>query len=94
MNLETSKQKYPNIPANTVEDLCEYVNRGRPVGGFLQAVLCRDLFEAVNLADNNNRLALVDLVKLIFNDVPLMCYGKIEKVNEWISKRGIEQWNT
>lgn len=94
LNAEQAQEQYPNIPWVTLENLVAYVECGRPCGNFLTAVLSNDLFEAVRQADNKNQDALVDIVKLIYNEAPMKAHGNAEKVSEWSEKRGMEQWNT
>ena len=59
------------IPESTLIDLGAWVVNNRPVGGFLEAVLSGDLFEAVARADSQNLEALGLLVKFIYNYVPV-----------------------
>lgn len=88
--LQFAAGKYPNIPNATLLGLERYVNTGCPAGSFLRAVLSHDLFEAVSRADNNNQRALIDLVKLIYNDCPIGCHGTADKVDAWTQLRGME----
>ena len=89
-DLQKAKNKYPNIPETTLEGLARFVDTGCPTSSFLKAVLSHDLFEAVNRADNNNQKALVDLVKLIYNDTPIGCHGSADKVETWTQLCGME----
>ena len=90
--VDEAHAKYPNIPMTTLKTLQRYVDTGCPTGNFMKAVLENDLFEAVNRADKENQDSLVDLVKLIFNDVPGNCHGDEEKVEAWIAQRGMEAY--
>lgn len=59
------------IPDYTMESLREYLLEGTPVGGFLQAVLENDLFQAVGRADSENLRAFGRIVALIYNVFPM-----------------------
>ena len=72
------------IPANTQRGLRDYVEKGYYPGGFLTAVLCNDLFRAVNSADSQNAAALVDIVAFIYNRVPADAWGNAQKLRDWV----------
>jgi hypothetical protein len=94
LQIESAHAKYPNIPISTLTTLQLYVDTGCPTGSFMRAVLENDLFEAVNHADKDNQASLVDLVKLIYNDVPGNCHGSTHRVDDWINQRGLEAYQT
>ena len=75
--------QYAGIPVNIVAGLDRYVHHGLDTGGFLHAVLCNDLFGAVARADSESLLALPEIVRYIFNDLPNGCWGSEEKVAAW-----------
>ena len=89
--VESAMEKYPNIPENTIRQLERFVLTGCPCGHFLTAVLSKDLFEAVSRADPENQASLVNLVKLIWNEVPMSCYGTDKKVQAWSDKHDVEE---
>ena len=75
---------YETLPNRYVEyGIRNYIETGRPMGGFLTAVFENDLFRAVGKADLENRRDLTKLVIWIYNNAPLMCWGSPEKVSEW-----------
>ena len=88
-NKHLAHKKYPNIPTLTLSNLELYVEKGIYPGGFLNSVLCNDLFEAFNYADKENAEALHNLVKVIFNDVPMIAHGSKERVGDWHSHNGL-----
>ena len=75
---------YETLPNQYVADgIRNYIETGRPMGGFLTAVFENDLFDAVGKADLGNRRDLADLVIWIFNNAPSGCWGSEKKVYQW-----------
>jgi hypothetical protein len=66
------------IPAHTLGSLQRYVEHKLFPGGFLAAVLCNDLFGAVEHADSENQAALADIVKFVYNRMPNNSWGSKE----------------
>lgn len=65
------------------DSLDRYVNDGIPTGGFLQAVLENNLFEAFGRADADNQRNIKDIVSYIYNEIPAGCWGSKERVENW-----------
>lgn len=76
------------IPEHLVEGLDAHVNEGRQTGSFLQAVLCNDLREAVNRADDEALNALPAIVGWLYWEAPALCWGSAENVEAWRAARG------
>jgi hypothetical protein len=76
------------IPQHTKESLDRYVEHRIPTGGFLRAVLTNDLFGAVSRADQYNVVAIPDIVKYIYNQLPAGCWGSEEIVDRWLNNDG------
>lgn len=72
------------IPQHTLQGLERYVKDHTPTGSFLEAVLSNDLFKAVEKADYLNLRALVEIVKYIYNEIPVCCWGSSEKYEAWV----------
>lgn len=72
-----------NVPVHTQGALMRYVNQGLPPGGFLTAVLTNDLFGAVSRADGLNIQALPEIVKFIYNEVPIPAVGSTANMEAW-----------
>lgn len=72
-----------------IDQIQEYVRRGTPPGGFLTAVLSNDLRGAAMMADDQNRHLLYEYVKYLHNNVPALCWGSPERVQEWIERGGL-----
>jgi len=60
-------------------------NNIRP-GSFTYALLCNDLFQAVENADVLNRYRITDIVKYILRYGPIGSYGSPEIVESWIKQ--------
>ena len=56
-----------------------------PPSGFYRAILANDLFSAVDKADDINVNLIPQIVRYIFNNVPMSCYGSYTKVDKWLS---------
>lgn len=79
-----------SAPAHLREGLEAYVLAGRPTGGFLEAVISGDLFDAAMRADPVSLAHLGDLVMVLIHFAPADCYGTREKYEAWI-ERGREE---
>jgi hypothetical protein len=79
-----------DIQDETAASLRRYADEGVPTGGFLQAVLANDLFEAVGRADDFNGRALPEICKYVYNEMSSACWGSYEKVAAHL-KRKAEQ---
>ena len=75
---------YRCIPETTLYTLEAYLMQGQTPGGFVRAVLENDLFAAVSRADLDNQRALVSIVKLVSNHMPMGCHGSPGAVNTWL----------
>jgi hypothetical protein len=67
--------------------LLRYVNDYIPPGGFLTAVICNDLRNAVFRADAVNIQLLSLYVRWFYNIAPADCWGSAEKMAEWLARR-------
>ena len=72
------------ISDNMLAALHAYVEYGRPVGGFLTAVLANDLQKACGRADDTNIWNLPAFAAWVYNEAPSGCHGSREKVEAWI----------
>jgi len=79
------------IPDHLREALDAYAERGRPVGGFLTAVLEDSLSRAISCADEISLAALVDIVKYVYNELPSGCWGSRDKVDAWYKQKDRER---
>jgi len=72
------------VPGHLQGSLQRYVEYGIHPGDFLLAVLCNDLFGALNRADYKSIAGLQGLCTWIYNHVPSQCYGSRDKVVDWM----------
>ncbi len=78
------------VPEHIRAGLAEYVIRGTPTGGFLEALLCNDLREACGRADDTNAPRLVNIVKWLYNETPAGCWGSVDKYLKWSEGGGLK----
>ena len=76
------------IDDSVKDSLDRYVKDYVPTGGFLQAVLENDLMESFGRADSVNQQNMLNILKYLYNHVPMGCRGSKEKVKAWLAKRG------
>jgi len=81
-------EKCAGLPRYMHEGICEYVENGRPVGGFLQAVISNDLKEACTHADDVNRHLLFEYMEFFYNYAPRACTGSPEAYQAWVTQGG------
>lgn len=72
-----------NIPEHTQHALSNYIEHGFEPGGFLCAVLSNDLMGAVARADSMNAVAIPEIAKFIYNQVPRGAWGSAERISEY-----------
>jgi len=77
-------EKVYDMPYLTRRGIDDYVERRRPAGNFLEAVLSNDLTNAINRADNENRKALVEIVRYCYWEIPHRCWGSPAKYAAWL----------
>jgi hypothetical protein len=63
-----------------VQSLQLYAEHGCEPGSFLRAVLENDLFEAVSRADSEAASSLPDIVRYIYNNIPMGIWGSRHNV--------------
>lgn len=76
--------EYASIPRHTREALDRYAQDGVRTGSFLRAVLCDNLFEAVQRADMENKPELSIIVKYVYNRLPCECWGSEKRVDAFL----------
>ncbi len=89
-DVEAIKEEYPTIRPAIIEAVGRYHNSYIPTGNFLRAVLENDLQEAVARADLENRLALAEIVIMLYNNLPSGCWGRPEEVEAWLMNKRIK----
>lgn len=85
---EQRMSSYP-IRENMKSSIIEYLIHGRPVGGFLRAVLENNLVEAAGRADEDNRKHLFEYAGIMYNVMPMGSWRDKARVDAWIENGGI-----
>jgi len=76
------------IPDYMGEGITDYIDNGRPLGGFLHKVFCNDFVGAVAKADDTNEQNLPAYAAYLRNEAPSRCWGSEEEVRAWIKAGG------
>lgn len=88
---EYREQLFDIIPSHMIEGLYNFVELGLEPGGFLTAILCNNLSEAFNRADEKNRDCMENWVQVMTWSIPGCCHGSVEAVKEWMAKKRKEK---
>ena len=75
-----------HIPERMMGSIRRYIVTGVEPGGFLSAVICNDLRDAVGQADGENLALIPAYVKFFYNDAPSECWGSREKFKAWVAR--------
>ena len=78
---------YDRLPEHMREPARLYIEEGELPGGFLTAVLCNDLVEAFDQADEENKSRMSDWVLWLYNDIPMPAWGTPTKVLAWSNEQ-------
>lgn len=81
------------LPSHMQDTVIGYLMDGKPVGGFLRAVLEDSLVESFAHADSINSAFISAWAEWLYNHVPLSAWGSGEKVDKWIEAGGINGRN-
>lgn len=84
-SLDGYTNKGQHISAEIIQQLDRYINRGEKPGDFLTAVLCDELMNAAQKA-NNDSDSLKILVDYIYFNLPPGSHGSVEIVNHWLNR--------
>ena len=75
------------LPQHLKESLDAYWMTGRPLGGFLQAVVDNDLRKACALADEENAPIIHVILGYLYNECALGSWGFAGAHEKWITKK-------
>ena len=81
--MDARSQYRSRIPGHLLAGIDRYIDHGYLPGGFLQAVLENKLKEAFERADTTSLAAMHDIVKYLYNFIPMAAWGSPERVTEW-----------
>lgn len=79
--------EYYKMPENTLSSINNYIVYGIEPGSFLMSVLQNDLKRSFAKADKHNREAMFEIVKYLYNEVPIVAWGSEEKVKAWLESK-------
>jgi len=79
------------IRPDVVHALDQWAEVGLLPGGFLQAVLSNNLFEAVGRVDDDNGKVLLYICQYIYNELPAACHGSPQKMKAWAEMKEKER---
>ena len=77
---EVPTRESRNCPDDVKESIERYILGRYPPGHFLMAVLENNLKEAIGRADERMFFHLGDIVAYVWNKIPLIVWGSVEKV--------------
>lgn len=78
------------VPEHLRDGIQAYIETGRPVGQFLQAVLRNDLKAAVSHADDSSLAGMRGIIQFLYNYAPAECWGNEDTIIRWMTRGGIE----
>lgn len=81
------------IPTNIKDAIDLYVDKGIQPGSFTTAVLANDLKGAFGRADVISERNMKQIVSYVYNNIPSLCQGSYDKVDNWIKRGGIDGFN-
>lgn len=75
------------IPDYILASIKRYTHNRIAPGGFLYAVLSNNLFESFGRSHTTSLEALPEIIKYLYNEVPMACWGSSKKVEDWLSEK-------
>lgn len=72
-----------DIPERTKKSLDRWACFGEEQGGFIMSVLKNNLVKAFSKADRENLNSLEDIVRYMYNRLPMNCWGGVKEVEKW-----------
>lgn len=81
--------EYKWIPEVILDEVNAYVKYGKMPGAFVRAMLENDLRTAVEYP--LGYFYLRDLAKYLYNEIPAICHGSKERVEQWSSKGEVHE---
>ena len=81
---------YERCPESVREQLRMYIEEGRPVGGFIRAVIENDLRLAVLFADAINGSLIIGIVQWLHHEAPADCLWSPKEYMAWMARGGLK----
>ena len=83
LNNDERWARYPNVKLTTLGGIDRYCLRV-PAGHFVTRVMENDLMGAMGHADGENKKAIVEICKYVYNEIPPgVSHGSVEAVRDW-----------
>jgi hypothetical protein len=79
---------YTLLPQHMQNGMQQYIEQGRPLGGFLYYILVNDFVHAVSHADDINKTQLLQYADFLYNQAPAASWGTEARVEKWITSGG------
>lgn len=81
------------IPEYMKSSIFKYVTEGVIPGGFLQAVICKDLDSMIAKADSQNMWIIPVYYAFFYNCTPSPCWGSEETMSKWNKHQGMKGYH-
>jgi len=73
-----------SVPNHTKYSIENYLLHGLPPGSFMEAVICGELFQAVNCADTENERQLAEITRWFVHKAPWQAWGSVSRMKDWM----------
>lgn len=81
--IEATPADWATVPAHLHEGIRRWVDDGIVPGGFLQAVICNDLYIATSVSGYSSESKLPEIVRFFVWCVPAACWGSPDALKSW-----------
>lgn len=75
------------IPQHLRDGIIAYIEIGRPVGNFLEGIICNDLKRAIFSAHPGVLVNVPSIVRWFWNFAPATCHGNENHYRGWIDAK-------
>jgi hypothetical protein len=81
-------KEWETIPVYMRGGLNRYLKYGIKPGGFLESLLCNDLFGTFHSADSCNQKRVLDYLQFLYMHAPSESWGSRERYVAWLKRGG------
>lgn len=74
-----------SIGEDIERQVTDYHTKGTPPGIFIYSILVNDLFAAMKVAKEKERLLFWDIVFYVSSTLPHKAFGNVETVQQWVN---------
>lgn len=89
--MQNYKYRNQELSMDELKPILDYINQGKYPESFLEAVICNNLLEALEDADETEYENLHAFVGYFCHEAPSNCWGSKEKMEAWIEKKLAER---